>query len=188
MQKSSQYQFWFILTTAILLVFADARGDNRPSGSDIRHSVEADLVKYDGLLIDSVEIENREIFDTAVKGYDNFIFRTANKLHVKTQKPVLARELLLKKGDEFSAELAEETARNLRNRYVIYDAWIEVTPLTDSTILVRLISIDEWSFAGGFEITREGNEYLYQIGFEEQNFLGLNQLGFKALLVCNIMK
>ncbi len=154
----------------------DVFGDNRPGGSDARHPTETDLVKYNGLIIDSIEIENREIFDTKAKGYNNFIFRTANKLHVKTQKSVLARELLLYLGDEFSAELAEESARNLRNRYVIYDSWNEVTVLSDSTILWRVITIDEWSFAGGFEISREGNEYRYTIGFEERNFLGLNQL------------
>jgi len=176
MQKSSQFWFCFSLSAAVLCAITEAWGDDRPGGRDFQHSVEADLIKYDGLIIDSVEIENQNIFDTNIKGYDNFIFKTANKLHIKTQKPVVERELLLKKGDEFSAELAEETARNLRNRYVIYDAWIEVTPLTDSTILMQLITIDEWSFAGGIEITREGNEYLYQFGFEERNFLGLNQL------------
>ena len=176
MQKYSQCPIWIILSIAVLCAFADVRGDNRPGGSDVRHPVEADLIKYDGLIIDSVEIENRNIYDTNVKGYDNFIFRTANKLHVKTQKKVLARELLLKKGDKFSGELAEETARNLRNRYLIYDAWIEVTILSDSALLMRLITIDEWSFTGGFEIKRDGNEYLYQLGFEEQNLLGLNQL------------
>ena len=101
MQMYSQCQDWIALTivVAVFCAIADVRGDDRQGGNDIGHPVEADLIKYDGLLIDSVEIENRNIFDTNVKGYDNFIFRTANKLHVKTQKKVLAREFLLKKGD-----------------------------------------------------------------------------------------
>ncbi len=161
---------------AAVLGNSESRGDNRPDGQDPQHPVEADLVKFNGLIIDSIEIDNREIYNTNLKGYDNFIFKTANRLHFKTQKTVLARELLLGKGDKFSAELGEESARNLRNRYVLYDAWLEITPMTDSSLLLRLVTIDEWSFAGGFEISRDGNEYFYRLGFEERNFLGLNQL------------
>ncbi len=176
MQNFSLLVLYLALAVATLAPLHDVRSDDRSGGSDVGHPVEADLVKYNGLIIDSIELDNREIFDTRAKGYDNFIFRTANKLHVKTQKAVLARELLLQKGDEFSAELAEESVRNLRNRYVIYDAWNDITLLSDSTILWRVTTIDEWSFAGGFELSREGNEYIYRVGFEERNFLGLNQL------------
>lgn len=175
-QKISQLKLFFIQSLFFLSVCHTVFSDNRPAGIDEVHLTEADLVKYDGLVIDSIEIENREIFDTNVKGYDNFVFRTANKLHVKTQKSVIERELLFQKGDAFSAVLAEESVRNLRNRYVIYDAWNDIRFLTDSTIVWVVTTVDEWSFAGGFEITREGNEYLYRFGFEERNFLGLNQL------------
>jgi len=138
-----------------------------------RRSIE--LEKYNGLTIDSVEIDNRAIFDTKVKPYNNFIFKTANKLHVRTRKFVIAKELLLKKGDVFESELADEITRNLRNRYVIYDVWIEIEQLETGNLLMRLVIIDEWSFSGGLGISREGNEYSYELGFLEKNFLGLNQ-------------
>ena len=134
-----------------------------------------ELEKYNGFRIDSVEIDNREIFDTKIEPYNNFIFKTANKLHIRTRKLVIARELLLKKGDVFESELAEEITRNLRNRYVIYDAWIEIEELESGNLLMRLVTIDEWSFSGGLGISREGNEYSYELGFLEKNFLGLNQ-------------
>ena len=44
-----------------------------------------ELEKYNGLRIDSVEIDNREIFDTQVEPYNNFLFKTANKLHIRTK-------------------------------------------------------------------------------------------------------
>ncbi len=176
MQKSTYQQLYLVFAVINLISLNDARSDNRAGGSDIQHATEAELGQYSGFIIDSIEIDNREIFDTSIKGYNNFIFRTANKIHVITQKSVLARELLLQKGDEFVAELAEESARNLRNRFLIYDAWNEITLLSDSTLLWRIVTIDEWSFTGGFELSREGNEYIYRLGFEEGNFLGLNQL------------
>jgi len=160
----------------VLLANSISRADNRPGGEVTEHPIKEELMAYNGLTIDSIEIDNRKIFDTEADGYNNLIYRTANKLHVKTQKTTIARELLLKNKGAFDAELAEESVRNLRNRYVIFDAWNEVYLLTDSTILWRVVTIDEWSFAGGFEFSREGNEYRYTIGFEEKNLLGLNQL------------
>jgi outer membrane protein assembly factor BamA len=151
------------------------QGNDSPDGSEPTHPTEEELIRFNGLIVDSIDIENRAIYDTDKEPYDNFIFRTANKLHIKTRKSTIMRELLIKVGEEFSAELAEESVRNLRNRYVIYDAWNEVTLASDSTLLWKIVTIDEWSFAGGIEVSREGNENLYVVGFDEKNFLGLNQ-------------
>lgn len=167
--------FWAFFATLILLS-SSSFGDERSGGEDdITHPLRKDLIKYEGKIIDSIEIDNREIYDTNVEPYNNFFFRTANKLHIKTRRAVIARELLFETKDLFSVDLVEETTRNLRNRYTIYDSWAEVKQLSDSSVLVRIVTIDEWSFAGGFEISREGNEYRYEVSFEERNFLGLNQ-------------
>lgn len=172
---NSHHRPAYCFISALLFFAFTVKADNQPGGDDIEHPVQADLVVYDGLIIDSIEIENRKIYDTEQKPYNNFFFRTANKLHVKTKRSVIARELLCEVGGEFSSELAEETTRNLRSRYVIYDAWNEVTLMSDSSVLWKIVTIDEWSFAGGFEVSREGNEYLYLLGFDEKNFLGFNQ-------------
>ena len=168
-----------IAVFAIVLILAQEirseSANSTESEAEIYQRRITELEKYNGLTIDSVEIDNREIFDTKVKPYNNFIFKTANKLHVRTKKFVIARELLLKKGDAFESELADEITRNLRNRYVIYDAWIEIEQLESGNLLMRLVTIDEWSFSGGLGISREGNEYSYKIGFLEKNSFGLNQ-------------
>ncbi|UCD63331.1 MAG: BamA/TamA family outer membrane protein [Candidatus Zixiibacteriota bacterium] len=131
---------------------------------------------YNGLLIDSLEIDNRNIYDTGDRAYDRFWFRLANKLHIKTRRHVIERELLLKKGQQYNHRLAEETARNIRNSLVVYDAWTEVEMLPGGGVLLRVVTVDQWSLTGGFSYGREGNETRYQIGFDEKNFLGNNQL------------
>jgi hypothetical protein len=133
-------------------------------------------IEFDGLLIDSIVIENRNIYNTSEKRYDNFIFKTANKLHFVTRASVIRRELLFHVGDPYSSALAEEIGRNLRTRYVLYDAWVVPELLPDGKLLVRVVTIDQWSLLGGLTIRRDGNETNYQIGFEEKNFLGYNQL------------
>lgn len=133
-------------------------------------------INFDGLLVDSIVIENRNIYNTSEKRYDNFIFKTANKLHFVTRAGIIKRELLFQEGDPYSSELAEEIGRNLRARYILYDAWVVPELLADGTLLVRVVTIDQWSLLGGLAIRRDGNETNYQVGFEEKNFLGYNQL------------
>jgi len=133
-------------------------------------------INFDGLIIDSIIVENRNIYNTQEKRYNNFFFKTANKLHFITRPAIIRRELLFQVGDPYSSELAEEIGRNLRARYVLYDAWVEPELLPNGYLVVRIITIDQWSLLGGLTIRREGNETNYQIGFEERNFLGYNQL------------
>jgi len=125
------------------------------------------------MIIDSIEIDNRDIYNTDDSAYSSFLFRLANSLHIVTKERIIRRELLLKKGDRFVPETAEETARNLRQRFPFNDAWVELERLDDNRLLLRVVTIDQWSLIGGLKsIDTDGGETDYQIGFEERNFLG----------------
>lgn len=134
------------------------------------------MTELEGVRIDSIEIENRNIYDTDDDKYRAWYYRWANKLHIVSRKRVLKRELLFHVGDTFSIQLAEEVARNLRRRYPLNDAWIETERLANGVLLVRIVTVDRWSLVGGGEVSRDGNETNYTIGFEERNFLGTNRL------------
>lgn len=127
------------------------------------------------MIVDSIVIDNREIFDTSDPDYDAFIFKWANHLHIVTRQKVIAREVLLEVGEPYSSELAHETERNLRGRLSIYDAWVRPEVLPDDRLLVRVVTIDQWSLTGGVTVSQEGQDYEYEIGFDEDNFLGNNQ-------------
>ncbi len=129
-----------------------------------------------GPVVDSILIDNRNIYDTTDPRYDNFIFRLANRFHYKTRRQIVAREVLLEVGVPFSQDLADETARNLRQRLPIYDAWIQTDTLPNGHLLVRVVTIDQWSLSGGASFRRESNEINYWLGATERNFLGLNQM------------
>ena len=130
--------------------------------------------EYEGLIVDSISINNRNIYDTDQKKYSGFLFRAINRLHYRTRKYVIRRELLLRKGDPFSWELAEETARNLRNRLTIYQARLEVRKLENDRLLLGVTTTDQWSLAGGVEVKRDGNETDYRLWGEEKNLFGRN--------------
>ena len=133
------------------------------------------LSVFNGLPIDTVVIDNRNIFDTDDPAYSGFVFSLANKLHIVTRETVIRRELLLHEGDLFSSELAAETARNLRSRCHLYNAWIEVDSLANGHLAVTVVTVDVWSIVGGLTISTDGGETDATVGFEERNLLGYNQ-------------
>ena len=130
---------------------------------------------FEGKIIDSLVVDNRNIYDVNDQKYDNFLFRTANKLHIKTQNKIIKRDILLQQGEKYSQALADESERILRQRFVFYDAWIEKEVIEGDKLLVRVITIDRWSLGVGFNLNREGNENNLKLGVTEKNFLGQNR-------------
>ncbi|MBN2226601.1 MAG: hypothetical protein JW763_04490 [candidate division Zixibacteria bacterium] len=124
-----------------------------------------------GVVIDSVIIDNRNIYDLDDPQYDHWIFRLANAFNIKTKKWVIHQELLLDKGDVYSEVLAEETAHNLRSLPYIWNAGVCLRQVDSATIL-QVTTSDRWSLVGGPSVNRSAGETTYQLGFEETNFLG----------------
>ena len=131
---------------------------------------------YEQARIDSIIVDNRNIYDLSDRRFNRFPFKAANKLHLVTRRSVIERELLFKVGDPFSHELAEETARNLRTRLALYEAWVDTEMLADGRLLVRVVTIAQWSIILSARLTREANLTDIRFGFEERNLLGRNQL------------
>jgi outer membrane protein assembly factor BamA len=152
-----------VLSAEAMFRFSETQSESPPSD-------------FEGMIVDSIEIDNRNIYDTKQPGYSGFLFRAANRLHLVTRQRVVGRELLLEKGQAFSRDLAEETARNLRQRLPLNDAWVEVERLDDRRVLVRVVTIDQWSLQGGVRsFDRSGQETSLQVGVEDKNLLGQAQ-------------
>jgi len=125
--------------------------------------------------IDSVEIDNNNIFSLDSAKYDYWIYRLANKLHIKTKKHIIERELLIKKGDIYSERLALESERNLRSLSYLWNAKVELYRSGDSLNILRVTTADSWTMLAGFSISRNSEEVSYHFRFEELNLLGLGQ-------------
>lgn len=148
--------FFFVLSTAIC------------RGSDTSG-------KSPGIYIDSIAIENNNIFDLDSTKYDFWLFRLANKLHFKTRRFVIKRELLQERGDLFCRKLADETERNLRSLSFLWDAQIELYHTEDGVNVVRVATSDTWTLLGGVTINRTARQTNLHLRFEELNLLGLGQ-------------
>jgi hypothetical protein len=123
-----------------------------------------------------IEIDNRNIYELDDPRYSGFFFTTANRLHIVTRSQIVRQELLFHVGEPYDPELTAETARNLRTRFPFNDAWIDLVEYQPGKLLVRVVTIDQWSLIGGVRsIDRNGQETDFRFGFEERNFLGRAQ-------------
>ncbi len=146
-----------------------------PQGTGLAESTAPPGLTEFGPIVDSIVIDNRNVYDTDDPKYRHFIFKLANKFHYKTRTGVIKREILFEKGEPFPYELAEETARNLRTRLALFDAWIETDTLPNGHLLVRVVTIDEWTLALGPNFSRDGDQNIYDLSLTERNLFGRNQ-------------
>lgn len=128
-----------------------------------------------GPIVDTIIIDNRNVFDTDKPKYDNYLFKLANRIHYTTDKDVIRRELLFEQGEPYPWELAEETGRNIRNRLPVFDAWLTVDTLPNGHLQVTVVTIDEWTLSLGPSISREGNESRFDLTATERNLFGRGQ-------------
>jgi hypothetical protein len=125
--------------------------------------------------IDSVIIVNKNIFETDSAEYNYWPFRLANKLHIRTRKFVIERELLLKRGDFFSRSLADETERNLRALPFLWSAEVELYQDANGRNIMKVTTSDTWTLLVGPSINHSASETTFRLRFEEQNLFGLGQ-------------
>ncbi len=148
--------FWFLFAEYVCLA-NDKSADSLP------------------LYIDSIEIVNRNIFNLDSAKYDYWIYGLANKLHIKTKKRIIERELLIKKGEIYSDILALESERNLRSLSFLWNAKVELYRSGDGLNILRVSTVDTWTMLAGFSIGRSADEVVYHFRLEELNLLGLGQ-------------
>jgi hypothetical protein len=103
--------------------------------------------------------------------------RVLNAVHVTTRESVVRRELLFAEGEPYRADLAEETARNLRGLSII--ALARVVPLESEAagaVDVLVATKDLWSirFNSSFNLAGQLLQYL-RLRPTEQNLLGLDK-------------
>jgi len=115
-----------------------------------------------------VIITRHDIYDsTDARGWYS---RLMNNIHVRTQKRVVEREMLLRPGDPPDSARAAETGRNLRRLQVFRDVVVD-TSADGSTL--RVTTRDGWTTRPYASFRSAGRQRLFSIGLLESNFLGL---------------
>ena len=125
-----------------------------------------------GARIGEIRIAVRDIFDTSDPKEDNWLFRTANKLHILTRPSVIERQLLFKTGEPVSVRLIEETERLLRSNRYLYDVHFLPLAVHDGVVDIEVVTRDTWSLDPGFSAGRSGGTNTGGLKLREYNVLG----------------
>ncbi|MGE5189193.1 MAG: hypothetical protein ACM3NF_03965 [Gemmatimonadota bacterium] len=134
-----------------------------------------------GVTIGEIRIIRQNIFDTEDPREDNWLYRLANRLHIRTRPSVIAHQLLFRPGDPYDPRLLAESERILRSNAYFYDARIRPGEVRDGRVDVEVRTRDVWTLQPGISFERKGGSNTTGITFKETNFLGLGSaLSFAA--------
>ena len=125
-----------------------------------------------GARIGSVSIHAENIFDLDDPAEDNALFRTMNRLHVRTRDGVIERQLLFETGDAFRVQQIDESERLLRSTTYLYDADIRIAACDAQSVDLEVHTRDVWTLKPGFTLSRSGGESRIGFDLQEDNFLG----------------
>jgi outer membrane protein assembly factor BamA len=127
-------------------------------------------------VIGDVTLEKSDVFDLSDPEQNNWLYRSANRLHINTRDKTILGQLLFQPGDPLDKRALEESERILRRNKYLYDASIEVVEAADGVADVVVKTRDVWSLIPELSISRNGGKTRTRIGLEETNLLGRGQL------------
>jgi hypothetical protein len=125
-----------------------------------------------GAVVGRITINNQNVFDLDDPKENNFLFRTANTLHIKTRPEVIQQALLFHSGEPVSVRLIEETERLLRCHGYLYDVSIRPVAYHDGVADIEVTSHDTWTLEPGLSFSRAGGANSGGISLKEGNLLG----------------
>ncbi len=126
-----------------------------------------------GTTVGEIRIVPENIFDTADPKEDNWVFRLANRLHIRTHPWVIRRQLLFRPGDPYDPRLLAESERILRADGYFYDARVRPGEARDGRVDVEARTRDVWTLQPGFSFKREGGKNTTGLDLREKNLFGL---------------
>lgn len=146
---------------------APAQGE---PGADVLPSLAA--LEAASAVIGEIHIKPLDIFDLDDPAENNWLFRTANRLHIQTRPDTLRRQLLFASGERLSARVIEETERLLRANSYLYDVDIRPVAWRDGVVDLEVRTRDTWSLQPGARIAYAGGASSGGVSLRDHNLLG----------------
>lgn len=126
-------------------------------------------------IVGDILIKRFPIFDIDNPKENNWLFRSANQLHISTAEKSLRVVLLFSSGETYQPRLLKESARILRNKTYLYDAKIFPYQLCDNRVDILVVTRDMWTLTPGIDISRSGGTSSSSFVLRDSNFLGLGK-------------
>ncbi|UCH47743.1 MAG: hypothetical protein JSU95_17075 [Betaproteobacteria bacterium] len=129
-------------------------------------------LEAEGAIIGQVLVDNQNIFDLDDPKENNWLYRLANTLHIRTRAGVIRRILLFKPGDPVVAQRFEESERLLQNTAYIYEVLIRPIAYNNGVVDIEVVTRDTWTLDPGLGVSRRGGENTSKYGLKELNLIG----------------
>jgi hypothetical protein len=123
--------------------------------------------------VGKIEIHIIQVFDLSDPANNNWLFRTADILHVPTRASAVRAQLLFRAGDPYSRRLLDESARNIRaSSNFLREPVIRPVAYHDGVVDVEVITHDVWTLQPGVNFSRAGGANAFGFQVSDSNFLG----------------
>ena len=126
-----------------------------------------------GATVGDIRIVPGNIFDLEDPKENNWLFRLANRLHIRTRPSVIRRQLLFRPGDKYDSRLLAESERILRSNGYFYDAQVRPAEVSEGRVDVEVRTRDVWTLDPGVSFERKGGKNSTGVNLKEKNLLGL---------------
>jgi hypothetical protein len=165
------FALWLCLPAAVSALAAESAYPVAYEGRD-RETADVAEPTSSVPVIGGIIIRNENIFDLDDPEENNWLFRLANNLHIRTRPSVVADQLLFRTGDRYDRQLLEESARILRSNRYLYDAWVQPVANRDGQVDIEVRTRDVWTLRPGISFERKGGRNTTSFSIEEVNLLG----------------
>jgi len=152
-----------LLCMPLAAMAVDATSSGKPTFAEL---------EAQGARIGEIRVDARNIFDLDDPREDNWLFRLANTLHMRTRPEVIGRDLLFKRGERVSARLIEETERFLLTKSYYYAVSIVPGAYRDGVVDIDVITRDTWTINLNAKYSRSGGHNASQVGIQDTNVAG----------------
>lgn len=130
------------------------------------------MARCEGAVIRRVDIHCLDIFDPLPAGRFTAVYRTANRLHVRTRASTVRSLLLVAPGQLWTADRIIESQRLLRELEYVEPGAIRSRLVNDSVDVV-VMTHDQWTTQPELNLERGAGRTYGSVGFTERNLLGL---------------
>ncbi len=159
------------------LVFRPVKADpSKKKGKKVyKRLIKKPYSAFEGKIIRNINIETLDPFgysigDTIFKS-PNFLAKTGNKLHIKSQRIAIRNLLLVRQNQPFDSLLVKESERLVRRMNYIRDVsfFVKSTANNSDSVDIFIRELDIWSITPRVGTSFSGSSF----GMTDKNFLGM---------------
>jgi len=125
-----------------------------------------------GKTIRNIHFHQMTIFDENNPDENNQLYLLFNRLHVKTRTKVVSSQLLFKAGDKINYKIIDETARNLRTRKYLTNAYILPEQVCGDQVDLVVITQDAWAIEPQVSYSHKSSDNQTGFALSDGNVFG----------------